>query len=396
MADFYQHPRISTVHHFGTASEEYLDQALARSASKSGIGLILPVTADDMRADSFGQIVTQLARVGYVSHIVVALGVAPEQRDLDQTLERVAPLGEKARVIWTDGPEIAAVYDRLRNVGIEVGEGGKGRSVWTGIGCLLNDSSTGTIALHDCDIANYERSILARLCLPIASLSLDYDYCKAYYARVTDRMYGRVVRLFVGPLVRALRMMVPENEFLAFLADFRYPLAGEFAMSRNLALTNRMPSDWGLEIGTLAEVFRNTSIKKVCQVDLGVHYEHKHQQLSEHKPDEGLMRMAGDIMASLIATLMSQGVVVGTEFLRTLQSTYVRVSQDAIRQYAADALANDLHFERDREERIITAFAGAVVGVELSRTHRTIPNWSRVLSAVPEIPQLLWDSAHLQ
>ncbi|MCK7478417.1 MAG: hypothetical protein M0C28_14215 [Candidatus Moduliflexus flocculans] len=42
--------------------------------------------------------------------------------------------------------------------------------------------------------------MLARLFYPVASPHIDYAFCKGYYARVTDRMHGRVTRLFVTPL----------------------------------------------------------------------------------------------------------------------------------------------------------------------------------------------------
>lgn len=35
--------------------------------------------------------------------------------------------------------------------------------------------------------------------------------------------------------------------------SLRYSLAGEFAMAADLAAVNRIPGDWGLEVGTLAE-----------------------------------------------------------------------------------------------------------------------------------------------
>ena len=36
-------------------------------------------------------------------------------------------------------------------------------------------------------------------------------------------------------------------------------------ITADLARINRIPSDWGLEIGTLVEVYRNCSQKRVCQ-----------------------------------------------------------------------------------------------------------------------------------
>jgi len=93
---------------------------------------------------------------------------------------------------------------------------------------------------------------------------MDYEFCKGYYPRVTDRLYGRVTRLFISPIIRALKKIVGHMPFLVYLDSFRYPLAGEFSMKADLARINRIPADWGLEVGSLAEVFRNVSMKKIC------------------------------------------------------------------------------------------------------------------------------------
>jgi glucosyl-3-phosphoglycerate synthase len=39
----------------------------------------------------------------------------------------------------------------------------------------------------------------------VLSPHLDYDYCKGYYGRATDRLHGRVTRLFVTPLILSLK-----------------------------------------------------------------------------------------------------------------------------------------------------------------------------------------------
>ena len=150
--------------------------------------------------------------------------------------------------------------------------------------------------------------------------------------------------------------MLGENRFLTYLAGFRYPLSGEFSLTRNLARTNRIPSDWGLEIGTLAEVYRNTSLKRVCQTDLCRLYEHKHQPMSLHEKGSGLMRMATDILTTMYRTLASQGVVMSSSMFITLRSSYLRLAQNCIRQYAADARVNDLQYDRHAEENTIDAF----------------------------------------
>jgi len=397
MPDFYQHDLVTTIHDLRTGELEPLEEMLREATRLNPIGLVLPVTAADMRAEPFGRIVSELAGADYIDTIVVSLGVAPDQRDYDETVAKIRPLRDRARVLWTDGPAVQAAYDELIESGIAVSTPGKGRSVWTAFGYLLEDPRISTFVLHDCDIVDYDRLLLARLCLPMVHPALDFEFCKAYYARVTDRMHGRVVRLLVTPLVRALMRTFPDSEFLQFVSSFRYPLSGEFSLTSNLARSNRIPSDWGLEIGTLAEVYRNTSLKRVCQSDLCRLYEHKHQSLSAEDKSAGLMRMATDILTTFYRTLSSQGVVMSRATFITLRSSYLRIAQDCIRQYAADARVNDLHYDRHDEEAAIDAFADCIsTAAEVFRRDpngaEAIPNWTRVRAAFPGFTRRLRDA----
>lgn len=397
MPDFYQHDLVTTIHDLRTGQIDRLEEMLREATEQSKIGLVLPVTASDMRAEPFNRIVQELVDADYIDTIVVSLGVAPDRSDFDETVAKIAPLGRRAEVLWTDGPAVQSLYGELIDAGIPVSTPGKGRSVWTAFGYLLNDPKIDTFVLHDCDIVDYDRTLLARLCLPMVHPALDFEFCKAYYARVTDRMHGRVVRLLVTPLVRALRQTFPESEFVQFLASFRYPLSGEFSLTRNLARTNRIPSDWGLEVGTLAEVYRNTSLKRVCQTDLCRLYEHKHQTLSLDEKHTGLIRMATDILTTIYRTLASQGIILGGSCFTTLRASYVRIAQNCVRQYAADALVNDLQYNRHGEESTIDAFAECVtIAAEEFRADPgggdAIPNWTRVRAAFPEFTQRLRDA----
>jgi glucosyl-3-phosphoglycerate synthase len=213
-------------------------------------------------------------------------------------------------------------------------------------------------------------------------------------------MHGRVVRLLVAPLLEALMATLGSDPFLAFLASFRYPLAGEFAVTATLARSNRIPSDWGLEVGTLAEVFRNTSIKRVCQVDLCRRYEHKHQSLSLEDSGKGLLKMATDILTTIFRTLASRGEVFQSGHFVTLRSAYLRHAQDAIRKYHADALVNGLQFDRHAEERAVEGFARQiVVAGDMFQADpaggEAISNWARVVAAFPRFPHQLREAAAL-
>ena len=96
-----------------------------------------------------------------------------------------------------------------------------------------------------------------------------------YYARVeNDCLYGRLLRLFYAPVVRALangaadrRPVTDGGDLLAYLGAFRYALAGEFATTGALARRLRAPRGWGLEVGTLGDALDATGFAGTAQVD---------------------------------------------------------------------------------------------------------------------------------
>jgi glucosyl-3-phosphoglycerate synthase len=291
--------------------------------------------------------------------------------------------------VWSDGPRVRALIAKLRAEGLDPGDDGKGRASWLAYGYVLACHTARVIAIHDCDIRDYSRELLARLCFPTANPNMNYEFAKGYYGRVTDRLHGRVTRLFVTPLLQAMKSVLGPIALLDYLASFRYPLAGECSMTSDLVRANRIPADWGLEIGVLAEVFRNCSLKRVAQVELVPNYDHKHQELSRENPSRGLHRMVVDIAASLIRNLASYGVEFDAGFLNTLIAAYVRTAQDAIARYNDDAKLNGLLFDRHAEEVAVETFSGALraAGLDFVRDPMgapQIPNWSRVISAMPD------------
>jgi glucosyl-3-phosphoglycerate synthase len=277
---------------------------------------------------------------------------------------------------------------------LHVGPDGKGRSCWIAYGYVLASLKSAIIALHDCDIVTYDRELLARLCYPIANPSIDFEFCKGFYARVTDRMHGRVTRLLVSPLIRALLSILGHIPFLVYMDSYRYPLAGEFAMKVDLARANRIPGDWGLEVGVLAEVFRNCAIKRICQVEICENYEHKHQTLLPDDAERGLLKMTVDIAKNLFRTLAAEGIVLNDGIFNSLLARYIRIAEDTIKRYHADALINGLTFDRHAEEIAVAAFSR---GIDLARKSfledplgvPLIPNWNRIIAAIPEFLEFL-------
>ena len=286
MPDFAQRGPITTLHDLGTVGPEQLEAKLRQSVKKYPIGLVLPVTAADMRLPPFGQIAAKLAEADYIDTACIVLNRTESVDDYREMQRLVAPMGDRAHVLWTDGARGQAALQDLLTAGFEVSSPGKGRAVWFAFGYMLADTRLKAFVLQDGDIENYEHEMLVRLSLPIAHPGMDFDFCKAFSARCTTKMHGRVVRLLVTPILRALISVMGNDPYLVYLRSFRYPLAGEFAITSTLARSNRIPCDWGLEVGTLAEVFRNTSPKRVCQVDIARLYDHKHQAMSLDDPSQ--------------------------------------------------------------------------------------------------------------
>ena len=207
-------------------------------------------------------------------------------------------------------------------------------------------------------------------------------------------MYGRVYRLFVQPLLESLQEKLGYNsEFLRYLQEFRYTLSGDVAITSDLALNLRIPCDWGLEIGMLAELYRNASFKRICQVDLGF-YEHKHKQIS----GEGLLKTAGESLITLLRTLTeTEGVDISEAFLLSLQVVYRRFAQDRIRQYHADAICNNLNYDRHQEETSVEVFARVILDGGRAYLQNPVaaqlPDWIRAISVIPDLRERLMEAA---
>ena len=93
-----------------------------------------------------------------------------------------------------------------------------------------------------------------------------------------DQLYGRLFRLFYEPAVRALDDLY-DHDVVDYLGAFRYALAGECAMTSDLARRVRVQRRWGLEVGILGEAFQHVGFQGAAQVDLG-RYEHDHRSVS--------------------------------------------------------------------------------------------------------------------
>ncbi len=399
MADFHQTGVISTLHRLGNVDLKRLETELEAFAYQMPIALVLPCLYTELQGSALPGILKELQSVKYLNEIVVALGRA-NREEFNHARRFFKDLYCELKILWIEGDRIQKLLALLTQNDLDIGAEGKGRAAWLAYGYILARRRSKVIVLHDCDILTYSREFLARLCYPVVNPNMGYEFCKGYYPRITDRLHGRVSRLFLTPLIRTLQTMIGFHPFLVYLDSFRYPLAGEFSMIADLAGVNRIPGDWGLEIGVLAEIYRNTSVKRVCQVDLCENYEHKHQPLSPDDPQKGLMKMSIDITKSLLRNLATEGLVFDTAFFNTLRTAYLRAAQDTIKKYEDDAIINGLIFDRHEERIAVEAFTrGIKMAVEeFLQDPLGIPqitNWNRVVSAIPKFFQMLEDAVEV-
>jgi len=389
MSDFFQNGEIATFHRLGKRDISELEAELGEATRHHPVSLVLPYIPVELQGQGLPRIVEELRHVMYLKNIIVAIGNANAE-EFKEAKKFFSVLPQKPKLIWCTGPRIEKLYNIFADNGINVGEDGKGRSAWTAYGYILAREDSDVIALHDCDIATYNRDLLARLCYPIASPTIGFEFCKGYYSRITDRLHGRVTRIFVTPLIRALKETLGHNKFLDYLGSFRYILAGEFSMDVDLARRIRIPGDWGIEVGVLAEVHRNCALPRICQIDLSDNYEHKHQSLTLENPNKGLLKMGTDIARSLFMSMAGMGYTLTNEFFVSLRASYLRMAQDLIAIYYNDSHINGLNYDRHVEGSSAEAFVQCIVTagnqfLEGTMQAPHLPNWNRVDSAVPNI-----------
>ncbi|HRE05606.1 MAG TPA: hypothetical protein PKX00_08355 [Opitutaceae bacterium] len=399
MSDFFQTGAVATLHRLGETGFSRLERELAQFASETPIALVLPCHIREVGTKALRGIARELKSIGYLKQIVVGIDGA-NLRSWKKAKRFFAQLPQKPILLWNDGPRMQHLFKKLEDAELGPGDQGKGRNVWSCFGYVLASDQARMVAVHDCDILTYNRELLARLCYPVAHPSLGFDFCKGYYARATERLNGRVMRLLVTPLLRALKSIVGQHPYLVYMDTFRYPLAGEFALDLDLVRRVRIPADWALEVGMLSEVFRNCAPRAICQSELCDNYDHKHQDLSVRDPGKGLNKMATDIARAFFQRMAAEGIKLDAGLFDTLMSAYMRQAEDTLRFYAADAMLNGLQYPRHEEETAVAVFVRSIriASQQLQSEPLGSPlisNWNRVESALPDFLDELREAVRL-
>jgi glucosyl-3-phosphoglycerate synthase len=390
MADFQQ----NVVPTFTRLVDEDLGQmanGILRAARRMPIGIVIPALFSDLSSPAMQHIIEELAGVNFIKRIYISLSKSSEA-EFEQAREIIQPIEKRGVLLWNDAPAVQSVLEKI-NQAVPLGDRGKGSAVWTALGYALGKSEVSVLAFHDADILTYDRGFLLRLLYPVVNLR--YQFAKGFYVRYSDRLHGRVARLFYFPFVKALRDIIGKIDFLEYMADFRYPLSGEFATFATIAYDLVFPSDWGIEVGILAEIYRLIRPHRICQVEITSRYDHKHQETGEDS-NIGLLKMVSDIARTFFTHLAAGGTILTQDFLRTLKHTYLANARSCVRIYESYAEMNSLpKFDRHQELGLIEVFASALDrAFEEYQNHPfgspTIPDWRRIEVALDGIlPELV-------
>ncbi len=139
----------------------------------------------------------------------------------------------------------------------------------------------------DADLTGWDTHFVTGLLGPLLSTP-SVQLVKGFYDRVLDdgssrlaTQGGRVTELVARPLL---------NLFWPDLARVVQPLAGEWAIRRRTFGRLAVPVGYGVEIGSLLDVYEHSGLDAIAQVDLGER-EHSHQSVHD------LALMAAEVIA---------------------------------------------------------------------------------------------------
>jgi glucosyl-3-phosphoglycerate synthase len=328
----YLQERITTLH-------DLTDAVPAMPDGDSAV--VVPIAGESEAAVTPDNVFEALETVGPTEVVVPLRGPSAVAAAFDRWSDRFAV---DVTTLWCNAPTVAPV---LEDHGLS-GRMGKGRDVWLGLG--LAASRADYVAVHDADATTYSPAHVPRL---LAPLTMGHRFAKGYYARVEDgKLYGRLARLFVAPLLRALSG-AHDHPVLDYLSAFRYPLAGEFAVTAETARSIRAQRAWGLEIGMLGEAYEAVGEAATAQVDLGMH-RHDHRPVGGRG---GLSTMAEEVGEALFRVLEDNGL---TPAYDGLPEAYRKAATALVRQYEADATVNGLSYDPDAERSQVDAYAASI------------------------------------
>lgn len=187
------------------------------------------------------------------------------------------------------------------------------------------------IIWHDTDIRGFDKLEVVR---GLASAIFQgCDFAKASFTRAKEngeRLYGRVTNVIAIPFIKSLQKLANDNDnnllALEILAQFRYPCSGEVALTPSMALTLKIPNDFGIEAMNLTEISGKVASHQTTAGDVFLGpYDHYHSS------KESLGKMAEEVLTGFMQALKDQDYSIGAQEKDDLVFETLRRMIEAIR-----------------------------------------------------------------
>ncbi|WP_420450625.1 glucosyl-3-phosphoglycerate synthase [Ilumatobacter sp.] len=227
--------------------------APGRSRARRSVSVCIPCRDE---AATIGEIVsavrTELMGSRAADDGLVAELIVLDDRSTDATARVAADAG--ARVVPIE--EVHSVHGVGR---------GKGNALWATLVASVGD----VVVWCDGDLTGFQASWVVDLATPLLEHD-DVALVKAMYRRPADEGGGgRTTELVARPLL---------SRFFPELAAVAQPLAGEYAVRRDVVERLELEQGWGVEIALLIDIARERGVGAIGQIDLGVRH-HRHRDL---------------------------------------------------------------------------------------------------------------------
>jgi glucosyl-3-phosphoglycerate synthase len=248
-----------------------LDQLLeAKRTTGQRLSVVIPARNE---AETVGDVVGRIhqafvATSGLVDELVVIDGDSTD---------------DTARIAADAGASVHRLADIRPDLGTRVG---KGEAMWKSQLVTTGD----LVAFVDADLTEWDTHFVTGLFGPLltdpAVALVKGFYERPYRSDATDDPQGggRATELVARPLLAIAR---PE------LTQVVQPLAGEWAVRRDVYESLHVPIGYGVELAALIDVADTLGIDAIAQVDLG-RRAHSHQSLHDLGP------MAVQLMAAVL------------------------------------------------------------------------------------------------
>ena len=176
MSDFHQNGVIATLHNFKEKSLDQIESDLLKFSSKNPMTLILPSLYSELERLALTYIVNTLKKIKYIKNIVIGLDQATKS-EFKKAKKFFQVLPQNTYILWNDGPRLKQIHQSLHQLNLSPEEKGKGRNIWYCMGFVISLNEGGAVAMHDCDIVTYDRTLPAKLFYPVANPNFHFDFC---------------------------------------------------------------------------------------------------------------------------------------------------------------------------------------------------------------------------